>query len=129
MFKFILLATTTLILSACATGTKFSQIEQGMHRSQVESILGKPDTLNKMSHTTMYKYQNRAVSGWGYDTADYYIIIGPDDKVVQYGREKFKAGAVPKILTAPQPASAAPTTITCDSSTMGTTTYTDCKTK
>jgi len=75
-----------IILVGCATGDKFSNVEEGMTKKQVRDILGKHDQIQKHSNgATVYLYKNRLISGWSYDKTDYYVVFGPDQKVYVYG--------------------------------------------
>ena len=80
--KIILLIT----FFGCATGEKFSDIEEGMSKEQVKNILGKQDQIDKLDGgVTIYYYKNRMISGWSWDKTDYYVIFDPNDKVYSYG--------------------------------------------
>ncbi|WP_064569317.1 hypothetical protein [Klebsiella aerogenes] len=79
----------SIALTGCTTGEKMADISRGMSREQVVKTLGNPDGNAISGKYEMLTYSNRLMSGWGYDKADYKIIL-EDNKVVQYGAENVR---------------------------------------
>ena len=122
---FFLLSMFFLCLS-CTTGEKFNGIRQGMNKESVESKLGQPDSIQQFPNSTLYQYISRMVSGWGWDRADYYVIFDTNGLVHTYGRENFQANRVqwqPALPTYDN----SPKRVSCESTQLYNTTYTDCK--
>ena len=85
-FKCFLTIMIMGFLASCATGEKFSDIEEGMTKAEVRKVLGKQDQVDKPGEGwTIYYYKHRLISGWSWDKTDYYVILNPQDKVFAYG--------------------------------------------
>lgn len=89
MKRVIIPGLITLLLSACTTGEKISDLSPGMSREQVVKTLGKPDGDAVNGKYELLTYSNRLMSGWGYDKADYKVVL-ESGKVVQYGAENVR---------------------------------------
>lgn len=77
-----------LFLSSCATGEKFSSVNEGMTKEQVREAMGKEDQIDKRGANgdwVVYYYKNRLLSGWSWDKTDYYVVFDPNGKVYSYG--------------------------------------------
>jgi hypothetical protein len=83
MRKIILLVFLTL-LAGCTTGERMSDIQPGMTKDEVTSVLGRPDGYQSRGEFEALKYSHRLVSGWAWDRADYFVILNAN-KVVEYG--------------------------------------------
>lgn len=131
LIKCVVAVASIVLLTNCTTGYKFSSISNGMNIEQVSKIVGNPDESLTYEGNRVYKWVDRRVSEWSNDTADFYVVIDKrNDKVAKYGRQNYQTAARP-VYVAPRPfyvapASTAPTTFSCDSSQLGSTTYTDC---
>lgn len=74
------------LLSGCATGELWSQVDEGMTKEQVKNIIGKQDKIEKRENGwSIHWYLNRLISGFSWDKTDYYVIYNPDGKVDSYG--------------------------------------------
>jgi len=73
-----------LMLSACTTGEKAATLREGMTRSEVEAVLGKPDGFQRAGEYVGYQYTNRLISGWSWDRADY-VTIFKNGRLIQWG--------------------------------------------
>lgn len=73
-----------LSIAACATGEKMGDVQEGMTKAEVVSILGNPDGFRRSGDYEALQYTNRLISGWSYDRADYFVILR-NDQVIEYG--------------------------------------------
>ncbi|OFW88767.1 MAG: hypothetical protein A3B66_02590 [Alphaproteobacteria bacterium RIFCSPHIGHO2_02_FULL_46_13] len=87
-----------LLLSACVTGERITDIAPGMTSEQVSKIIGRPDGFRGVSDYTIYTYTNRLISGWSWDRADYTFIF-KDDKLVEYGPGEVREREVGGVQT------------------------------
>ncbi len=79
-------------LTACATGEKFGAVEEDMSKEQVRHLIGKQDQIERRDGgITIYYYKNRLVSGFSWDKTDYYVVFGPENKVISYGHGAIDA--------------------------------------
>ncbi|WP_151995894.1 outer membrane protein assembly factor BamE domain-containing protein [Buttiauxella massiliensis] len=102
--KYLMIALLSLLLTACTTGEKIGDLSPGMSREQVIKTLGKPDGDAVNGKNELLTYSNRLMSGWGYDRADYKVVL-EDNKVVQYGADVIRqdnGAAAARALTAQQ---------------------------
>lgn len=85
--KILLFGFTILFfLSGCATGEKWSGIDEGMTKEQVQQVLGKQDQIEKQDNGwSIHYYKDRLISGWSWDKTDYYVVYNTDGKVDSYG--------------------------------------------
>jgi hypothetical protein len=72
------------VLSGCATGDLFREIQPGMQRTEVIKKLGNPDGAQLSGEYEALRYANRLMSGWSWDKADYTVILR-NGSVVEYG--------------------------------------------
>ena len=66
------------------TGDAFKKLDVGMTREQVIKLLGRPDGVERSGPEETLTYRNRMMSGWGWDRADYYVVL-TDGAVTSYG--------------------------------------------
>lgn len=102
--KYSVIALLSILLTACTTGEKISDLSPGMTRDQVIKTLGKPDGDAVSGKNELLTYSNRLMSGWAYDRADYKVVL-EDNKVVQYGADVIRpdnGAAAVRALTAQQ---------------------------
>ncbi|MFZ2541917.1 MAG: hypothetical protein WAW75_09130 [Gallionella sp.] len=120
------------ILSGCATGERWSGIDEGMTKTQVQQILGKQDQIEKRDNGwSIHYYKNRLISGWSWDKTDYYVVYNPDDKVDSYGHgavdtrtsERMAKWSATQQLINQQNQ---PKSVNCTSTVIGNTATTDC---
>lgn len=82
------------MLVGCTTGEKIHEVQVGMTKQQVLSILGTPDGDAVKGSTEQIQYSNRLASGWGWDKGDYYVTF-EDGKVVSYGSGEIRGAGAP----------------------------------
>lgn len=102
--KYLSMVLLSLLLTACTTGEKIGDLAPGMSRDQVIHTLGNPDGVAVNGKNELLTYSNRLMSGWGYDRADYKVVL-EDNKVVQYGADVIRqdnGAAAARALTAQQ---------------------------
>jgi hypothetical protein len=73
--KRILILFSLALLSACATGEKFSRLHPGMTKSQVVGLLGNPKGYEQNGAYETLQYPGGLISGWSYDTADFSVVL------------------------------------------------------
>jgi hypothetical protein len=97
MHKLIALALTiALLLSGCFTGEKVRMhIVEGMPKADVIKVLGNPDGYKRTEHNEALLYINRFISGWGWDKADYTVIL-EDGKVKEWGAGNVRQAPAPQ---------------------------------
>lgn len=61
--------------------TKF---QTGMSRDDVIKVLGRPDSAKLEGTEETYSYNNRMISGWSWDRADY-VFRFKDGSLIEYG--------------------------------------------
>ena len=93
-----ILGLMALILAACTTGDKVSNLETGMTPQQVVAILGRPDGQSRQGNQLGYQYTNRFISGWSPDKADYSLIF-TDDRLTSWGTGQVRQGGNVGVLT------------------------------
>jgi hypothetical protein len=77
------------------------QLREGMTRSQVEDVLGRPDGYRREGSVEALTYSNRFMSGWDWDKADYHILL-TNDRVTAYGAGQIRqAPGVSTLLLVP----------------------------
>jgi len=132
MKKVILSFAVLFLLSGCATGERWSEIDEGMSKEQVKLILGKQDQIEKRDNGwSIHYYKNRLISGFSWDKTDYYVVYNPDGKVDSYGHgavdtrtsERMAKWSATQQLINQQNK---PTSVNCTSTTNGNTATTDC---
>lgn len=122
----------TICISGCATGEKWSEIDEGMSKEQVKLILGKQDQIEKRDNGwSIHYYKNRLISGFSWDKTDYYVVYNPDGKVDSYGHgavdtrtsERMSKWSANQQMINQQNK---PTSVNCSSIQVGNTVTTDC---
>lgn len=93
----MLAAPLALLLGGCPTGSQMSQVDVGMGRDQVLSIMGRPDGDRVVGTSEALTYSNRLMSGWGWDRADYHVVL-TDGRVVAYGPGVVRQNSGPNVL-------------------------------
>jgi hypothetical protein len=73
-----------VVLGGCATGEKVSSLHPGMTKEQVIHVLGRPDSYDNGEGYEIFAYNQRMMSGWSWDRADY-VFRFKDDALVSYG--------------------------------------------
>ncbi len=71
-------------LFSCITGEQITNLRPGMTENEVSKIMGNPDGFKVREGFTVFTYNNRLISGWSSDRADYHVILR-DNKLVEYG--------------------------------------------
>lgn len=89
-----------LSLFGCVTGEKMSRLHPGMTKSEVVSVLGKPDGYNQIEGHEIYRYSNRLSSGWAWDRADYNVVF-KNDRVVEYGAGEVRPKSSGVVMIVP----------------------------
>jgi len=80
-----------LILSACATNGKITDLQEGMTKDEVIKVVGGPDGYQRSGDYEVLLYLERRTSTWSYfsgaidDLVDYSVIL-KDGHVIEYGR-------------------------------------------
>jgi len=87
--KILSVLAVTLLLSACFTGEKISNLYPGMSKQEVINVLGAPDGFANENGIEVFKYTNRLMSGWAWNRADY-VAKFKDDKLIEYGANKIR---------------------------------------
>jgi hypothetical protein len=72
------------MLSACVTGEKFSRLHPGMTKGQVVGLLGNPKGYEQNGSDESLQYPGGLISGWSYDSADFYVMLH-NGIVTKYG--------------------------------------------
>lgn len=85
------------LVSGCAARDRMKRLSPGMSLAEVVRTLGRPDGFKtEEGGFTNLSWTNKLISGWSWDTADYYVIL-KDDQVTEYGagevRQKQVGGA------------------------------------
>jgi hypothetical protein len=89
----VVIAIAAVLLTACTTGEKISQVRPGMTTGQVTAILGHPDGFRQLGDVSYYQYSNRLTSGWGWDKGDYEVAFR-NGKVIGYGPTEIRPNPV-----------------------------------
>jgi hypothetical protein len=90
---------TTLVLPSCTTGENIRMsMRGGETREEVERMLGRPDGYQRQSNTEALIYSNRLITGWGWDRADYIVVL-TDGRVSSYGPGAVRQGQGPALGT------------------------------
>lgn len=88
-----------LVGAACTTGENIRMsMRGGETRDEVERMLGRPDGYQRQGSTEALTYANRLISGWGWDRADYIVIL-TDGRVSSYGPGAIRQGQGPMVGT------------------------------
>lgn len=130
--KILLSLVLVFFLSGCATGEKWSGIDEGMTKEQVHHILGKQDQIEKRDNGwSIHYYKNRLISGFSWDKTDYYVVYNPDGKVDSYGHgavDSRTSERMAKWSATQQQINQQnkPNSINCSSTQIGNTVSTDC---
>ena len=90
-----------VIKVAGQTGNAFKKLDVGLSRAKVLEILGRPDGVERTGSSEVLTYRNRLMSGWGWDRADYYVVLN-DEKVSSYGTGTVREKEPPTIVIPPQ---------------------------
>ena len=103
-----------LLLAGCVTGQQARQLGIGMARTEVVEIMGAPDGVQANGQTEVLKYSNRLMSGWSWDTTDYYVTL-VDGRVTGYGNGEVRQNQPPRFYVPPSqsPSQAQPVTTVC----------------
>jgi hypothetical protein len=121
------------ILVGCATGEKWTQIEEGMTKNDVREAIGKQDEIEKKSNGwSVHWYKNRLISGWSWDKTDYFVIYDPNGRVDTYGHGAVDTRTSERIAiwSATQNANPrSPSNVSCKTTKYGNSVVTDCKEK
>jgi len=119
----LLLAFVAILLAGCVTGQSVRQLAPGMSRAEVIEIMGAPDGVQANGEVEILKYANRLMSGFSWDTTDYFVTLR-EGRVAEYGNGEVRQNAAPQI-NIPQstyaPSAAAPIRTTCMKSSEATT--------
>ena len=96
MRTLVLAAAMLSIIAGCVTGDRMKRLTPGMSQNEVVKTLGRPDGFKAEGSYTILKWTNKLISGWSWDTADYFVIL-KDDQVTEFGagevRQKQVGGA------------------------------------
>lgn len=84
-------------LTGCVTGEKFSQLRPGMTKSQVVGLLGSPKGYAQEGDHETLQYPGGLISGWSYDTADFYVVLH-NGVVERYGATNVQKGHSPGVI-------------------------------
>lgn len=87
-----------IVLTACTTGSKISNLEPGMTPQHVVAVLGRPDGQSQQGNQLGYQYANRFVSDWSPDKADY-VLVFTDGRLTNWGPGQVRQGADVGVLT------------------------------
>ena|SRR5688572_19712964 len=82
--KKLALVVVSLVFLAGQFGGKVRKLEVGMARTEVVELLGRPDGVRSFQNTEALTYANRRISGFGWDRADYVVVL-TDGRVSEYG--------------------------------------------
>ena len=93
-----------LVKIALFTGDAFKKLDVGLTREQVLTIVGRPDGVDRNGAVEILTYRNRMMSGWGWDRADYYVVL-TDGRVTSYGTGAVRERDAPVIVVPSAPAS------------------------
>lgn len=93
IFSCFILCTLVSTMTGCATGQKVKRLSPGMSQARVVKTLGRPDGYKAEGDYIILKYTNKLISGWSWDTADYFVIL-KDDKVTEYGAGEVRVKEV-----------------------------------
>lgn len=89
MKKFLLLV-CVITLTACATGERVARhLYPGADKGHVLQVMGKPDGYKQYNGLEVYIYSNRLISGWSWDTTDYYLVF-KNDKLKEYSHSPVR---------------------------------------
>lgn len=101
MKSIILTMFTVLAITACATGELVrGNVQEGMTKPEVISLLGNPDGFQKNGDSEALMYTNRLISGWSWDRTDYTIIL-QNGRVVQYGTGQVRQNSPNTLILVP----------------------------
>jgi SmpA/OmlA family protein len=93
---------TAFAFTSCVTGEKFSQLHPGMTKAQVLSLLGNPKGYEQNGQDETLQYPGGLISGWSYDTADFYVTLH-NGVVQKYGASNVQKGQHPTtVVVLPQ---------------------------
>ena len=96
MLRRTAVAGIALLLAGCFTGEKVRMhIHEGMAKDDVIRVLGKPDGYKRTERHEALTYVNRFISGWGWDKADYTVIL-MDGKVTEWGAGNVRQAPAPQ---------------------------------
>lgn len=96
--KLIALGLVAVILTACTTGEKASELDLGMTPDQVIAVLGRPDGQSQQGNQLGYQYTNRLISAWGWDRADY-VTLFTSGRLTSWGPGQVRQGSGPNVGT------------------------------
>ena len=91
-----------IIETAMIMGNAFRKIEEGMSKEELLKLLGKPDGFKRDGDAETLTYANRMMSGWGWDRADYYVVL-TDGKVSSYGTGEVRDRRPNTVVVVPAP--------------------------
>lgn len=115
MMRIFILGLVAILMAGCVTGQSVRQLSPGMSRAEVVAIMGAPDGIQASGNVEVLKYANRLMSGFSWDTTDYFITLR-EGRVVEYGNGQVRSNTPPQI-NIPQSMHAspeiAPIRITC----------------
>lgn len=87
-----------LFAGGCTVGQRMTRLKPGMSHAAVVRILGKPDGFRTEHDSTILRWTNKLISGWSWDTADYFVIL-KDDHAVEYGAGEVRVKEVGGVHT------------------------------
>jgi len=81
-----------LVMSACTMSENLPRVYEGMPQSELEDVMGAPDSFVKRGDFSGLEYKNRLISGWSWDRADYSFIF-KNDRLVEWGSGEVRQGS------------------------------------
>jgi hypothetical protein len=91
------LTVTAFALTGCMTGDKFAQMHPNMAKSEVIGLLVNPKGYQFDGTNEILQYPGGRISGWSYDTADFYVTLH-DGMVLNYGATNVQKGQTPSTV-------------------------------
>ena len=85
---------TAALLGGCVAGEQVRNLRGGETRTDVERVMGNPDGYRREGNVEALTYSNRLMSGWGWDRADYHVVI-TDGLVSAYGPSTIRQQTSP----------------------------------
>ena len=75
MIKKMTITACALVLCACSSAGKISDIDTGMSKQQIISKLGNPDKSYSKDELEVLTYLNRKPKTFSFDHADYQVVL------------------------------------------------------
>lgn len=91
-----------LVLCGCVTGERIDDVQIGMSRAEVIDILGDPTGVRRLEDDEALHYDNRYMSFFSPDKADYYVILR-SGAVVEYGVGEVRSRGPNTLFLIPLP--------------------------